>query len=58
MKYVIFKPYSSDKFVVAKSIEIKASDTPIVNFPEDKEITFTVNNAKINTELLKQLAGI
>ena len=58
MKYVIFKPYGSDKFVVAKSVEIKASDTPIVNFSEDKEITFTVNNAKINTELLKQLAGI
>ena len=58
MKYVIFKPYGSDKFVVAKSVEIKASDTPIVSFPEDKEITFTINNAKINTELLKQLAGI
>ena len=58
MKYVIFKPYGSDKFVAAKSIEIKASDTPIVSFPEDKEITFTVINAKINTELLKQLAGI
>ena len=58
MKYVIFKPYGSDKFVVAKSVEIKASDTPIVSFPEDKEITFTVSNAKINTELLKQLAGI
>lgn len=58
MKYAIFKPYGSDKFVAAKSVEIKASDTPIVNFPEDKEITFTVNNAKINTELLKQLAGI
>ena len=58
MKYVIFKPYDSDKFVAAKSVEIKASDTLIVSFPEDKEITFTVNNAKINTELLKQLAGI
>lgn len=53
MKYVIFKPYGSDEFVAAKSVEIKASDTPIVNFPEDKEITFTVNNVKINTELLK-----
>lgn len=59
MKYVIFKPYGSDKFVAAKSVEIKASDTPIVNyFPEDKEITFTANNVKINTELLKQLTGI
>lgn len=58
MKYVIFKPCGSDKFVAAKSVEIKASDTPIISFPEDKEITFTVNNAKINTELLKQLAGI
>ena len=58
MKYVIFKPYGLDKFVAAKSVEIKASDTSIVNFPEDKEITFTVNNAKISTELLKQLAGI
>ena len=58
MKYVIFKSYGSDKFVAAKSVEIKASDTPIVSFPEDKEITFTVNNAKINMELLKQLAGI
>ena len=58
MKYVIFKPYDSDKFVAAKSVEIKASDTPIENFPEDKEITFTANNVKINTELLKQLTGI
>ena len=32
MKYVIFKPYGSDKFVAAKSVEIKASDVPIVNF--------------------------
>ena len=58
MKYVIFFFFFLDKFVAAKSVEIKASDTPFLNFPEDKEITFTVNNAKINTELLKQLAGI
>ena len=58
MKYVIFKPYGSDKFVAAKSVEIKASDVPIVNFPANREITFTADNVKINKELLKELTGI
>lgn len=58
MKYVIFKPYGSDKFVAAKSVEIKASDVPIINFPANGETTFTVDNVKINKELLKELTGI
>lgn len=58
MKYVIFKPYGSDEFIAAKSVEIKTSDVPVVNFPANREITFTVDNVKINKELLKELTGI
>lgn len=57
MKYTIFKPYGSDKFVAAKSVEIKASDKPVVKFPSDMTITFTADNININEELLKQLTG-
>lgn len=57
MKYTIFKPYGSDKFVAAKSVEIKASDKPVVKFPLDMTITFTADNVNINEELFKQLTG-
>lgn len=57
MKYTIFKPYGSDKFVAAKSVEIKASDRPVVKFPSDMTLTFTADNVNINEELFKQLTG-
>ena len=57
MKYTIFKPYGSDRFVAAKSVEMKASDKPVVKFPSDMTITFTADNVNINEELFKQLTG-
>lgn len=57
MNFTIIRDNTTGKYIAAPLAEyiLEASNHKIIKFPQER--SFTINNATVNWELLKKLAG-